>query len=302
MTIKPIVKKMKVGNHTYTKEKPNPEWKTKGEKWIDFALNKWKPLNSYDVAYISHVPIPIEDVHVAPTYWPYTEEEKKEDIPRVTNFKMGGGNNQFRLNARFIKNSDSETKFLGSKKNIDLNPYIEKDKDKILELLRLAEVIFEPGEESNSLKLFEQREDYYKRKRVSSRGKINKEEQIFKYIMDINPKSVKRITKEGYTEESGRKITRDEVGRHFSFKGKIMHFYVGREDAIRENDNIEFRIDCDGYPLLVESDDKTEGYENIKDDNYVKVYGWLTGHIQVMDERKEIRMMPWIHADIIETI
>lgn len=46
MTIKPRVKKMKVENHMYTKEKPNPEWKTKGEKWIDFALNKWKPMKA----------------------------------------------------------------------------------------------------------------------------------------------------------------------------------------------------------------------------------------------------------------
>jgi len=136
-TFKPRIRLMKIESHTYSIENPNPEWEIKGEKWIHFALHEWKPTDSYDVAYIPHIPILItkgKRVHtVIPTYW--------EEGSNATNFYMGGYNNEFRLNARYKPPGNL---YVGSRQNIDFNP--DREKDLILELLKLAEVIFEPGD------------------------------------------------------------------------------------------------------------------------------------------------------------
>ena len=132
----PNVRIMKIENSKYSIQKPNPEWKNKGEKWIAFALSKqeWKVGDTYDVAYIPHIPIEIiqgNKVHnVIPTYWDL------EHTPDASNFYLGGN---FRLNARY---KNPAHMFIGSRKNVDLSPI--DDKETILELLKLAERISNP--------------------------------------------------------------------------------------------------------------------------------------------------------------
>lgn len=138
MVIKlPKVRIIKMEKASYSIENPNSEWQIKGEKWITFALSKWKEGEVYDVAYIPHVPIEIrqgKQIHkVIPTRWDL------EQVPKASNLYMGGGNNKFRLNGKYPKNE-----FVGSKKNVDLSP--NDDKDAILELLKLAEKIYDSPE------------------------------------------------------------------------------------------------------------------------------------------------------------
>lgn len=132
---------MKIQKPTYSIENPNPEWKIKGEKWITFALSKSKcdVGEVYNVAYIPHIPIEIRQsiqVHnLIPTRWDLEVNSK------ASNFDMGGGNNKFRLNARY---NPQGTMFIKSRKNVDLSPI--EDKESILELLKLAEKIYDPPE------------------------------------------------------------------------------------------------------------------------------------------------------------
>ena len=127
---------MKIENSKYLIQKPNPEWKNKGEKWIAFALSKqeWKVGDTYDVTYIPHIPIEIiqgNKVHnVIPTYW------NLEHTPDALNFYLG---RNFRLNARY---KNPAHMLIGSMKNVDLSPI--DDKETILELLKLAERISNP--------------------------------------------------------------------------------------------------------------------------------------------------------------
>lgn len=133
----PKVRIMKEEKPTYSFEKPNPKWKELGLKWIEYALKYWSQGEVYDVAYIPHIPLEIRQgsiVHnILPTKW------NIEEIPNAANFYMGGGNNLFRLNARF---KSPNHPFVGSKKNVDLSP--EHDKEAILKLLMIAEKIYEP--------------------------------------------------------------------------------------------------------------------------------------------------------------
>lgn len=133
----PKVRVMKTQKATYSIENPNPEWKIKGEKWINFALFNWKEGKTYDVAYIPHIPLKIckgMQVHdVIPISWDL------EEVPNASNFYMGGGNNKFRLNARY---KNPANLFIGSRKNVDLSP--SDDKEAILELMKLAERIYDP--------------------------------------------------------------------------------------------------------------------------------------------------------------
>lgn len=132
----PKVRIMKIENAKYSIQNPNPEWKNKGEKWITFALSikEWKVGQTYDVAYIPHIPIKIiqgNKVHnVIPTYWDL------EHNSAASNFYLGGN---FRLNARY---KNPAHMFIGSRKNVDLSP--TDDKEAIFELLKLAEIIFDP--------------------------------------------------------------------------------------------------------------------------------------------------------------
>jgi len=132
----PKVRIMKIENAKYSIQNPNPEWESKGEKWITFALSKqeWKVGDTYDVAYIPHIPIKIIQgniVHnVIPMYWDL------EHNPDVSNFYLG---RNFRLNAKY---KNPAHMFIGSRKNVDLSPI--KDKETILELLKLAERIHDP--------------------------------------------------------------------------------------------------------------------------------------------------------------
>ena len=127
---------MKIENAKYSIQNLNPEWKNKGEKWITFALSikEWKVGQTYDVAYIPHIPIKIiqgNKVHnVIPTYWDL------EHNSAASNFYLGGN---FRLNARY---KNPAHMFIGSRKNVDLSP--TDDKEAIFELLKLAEIIFDP--------------------------------------------------------------------------------------------------------------------------------------------------------------
>ncbi len=104
---------------------------------ITFALSKWKEGEVYNVAYIPHVPTEIrqgKQIHkVIPTRWDL------EQVPKASNLYMDGGNNKFRLNGKYPK-----PEFVGSKKNVDLSP--NDDKDAILELLKLAEKIYDSPE------------------------------------------------------------------------------------------------------------------------------------------------------------
>lgn len=132
----PKVRIMKIENAKYSIQTPNPEWKHKGEKWITFALSieEWKVGQTYDIAYIPHVPIEIiqcDKVHnVIPTYWDL------EHNPAASNFYLS---RNFRLNARY---KNPAHMFIGSRKNVDLSPI--DDKEAIFELLKLAETIFVP--------------------------------------------------------------------------------------------------------------------------------------------------------------
>ena len=71
---------------------------------------------------------------VLPTYWDL------EKLPGASNFCMGGGNNLFRLNAKY---KSTLNPFVGSKKNVDLSPI--EDKQAILDLMKIAEKIYLPG-------------------------------------------------------------------------------------------------------------------------------------------------------------
>lgn len=130
------VRMMKIENAKYSIQRPNPEWKNKGEKWITFALSieKWDVGETYSVAYIPHIPIEIRQdytVHnVIPTYWDL------EQTPNAYNFYLS---NDFRLNAKY---KNPAHMLVGSKKNVDLSPI--DDKEAILELLKLAHKIYDP--------------------------------------------------------------------------------------------------------------------------------------------------------------
>jgi hypothetical protein len=52
---------------------------------------------------------------------------------------IDGGTNLFRLNAKFKPQNNLR---VGSKKNVDLSP--ERDKEAILNILKVAEKIYEP--------------------------------------------------------------------------------------------------------------------------------------------------------------
>jgi hypothetical protein len=111
MSVKmPRARIMKMEKATYSIEKPNPDWKTKGEKWIRFALENWEIGMQFDVAYIPHVPIVIKQgniIHnVIPTRWDL------EEIPNAVNLYMGEGNNTFRLNGRY---KDPGRMYIGSR-------------------------------------------------------------------------------------------------------------------------------------------------------------------------------------------
>jgi hypothetical protein len=76
------------------------EWKIKGEKWIAFALSKsdWEIGETYDVAYIAHIPFRIKQeshVHdIMPTYCDLKE------VPDDCNFYLGTPG-VFRLNGKY---------------------------------------------------------------------------------------------------------------------------------------------------------------------------------------------------------
>ena len=140
----PVMKKpkqriMKKEKATYSINNPNPEWKGKGERWIEYALSKWRKGEQHDVAYIPHVPIEIEIdnkvYHRIPTKWDLKE------LPWAANFYMGGLNNKFRLNARY---KDPKNLYIGSRRNVDLSP--AEDEDMIMKLLKIAEKIYDPPE------------------------------------------------------------------------------------------------------------------------------------------------------------
>jgi hypothetical protein len=135
----PRARPIKMEKATYSIEKPNPDWKTKGEKWIRFVLEDWKIGMQFDVAYIPHVPIVIKQeniIHNAiPTRWDL------EEIPNAANLCVGGGNNTFRLNGRY-KNPGHI--YIGSRKNVDLSP--TEDIEAIFDLLKIAENIYDSPE------------------------------------------------------------------------------------------------------------------------------------------------------------
>lgn len=144
----PKVRIMKEEKPTYTFENPNPNWEELGRQWIEYALEYWNPREPCDikVAYIPHSPLKIKQAmktgssivnDVLPTRW---NLEKKPDS---ANFYMyawiEGGTNLFRLNAKFKPQDNLR---VGSKKNVDLSP--ERDKEAILNLLKVAEKIYAP--------------------------------------------------------------------------------------------------------------------------------------------------------------
>lgn len=135
-TKRPKVRVMKIEKATYSLENPNPEWKDKGEKWIRFALSKqeWEIGETYDVAYIPHIPIEItqgNSIHnIMPTYW------SSEKLPNASNFSV---REEFRLNGIY---KNPAHPYAGSSKKVDLSPI--DDKEAILELLKFAERIYNP--------------------------------------------------------------------------------------------------------------------------------------------------------------
>ncbi len=135
------VRIMKMESNIYSMENPNPHWQNLGEKWVQFALSECREGVQYEVAYIPHIPIEIKQgntIHnVLPTYW--DSDNIKDDL-KVCNFTLGGGNNLFRLNARY---KSPLNPYVGSRENVDLSPI--GDKQAILELLKLAEKIYPPG-------------------------------------------------------------------------------------------------------------------------------------------------------------
>jgi len=128
---------------TYSIDNPNPDWKTKGEAWIKFALND--DVGGYDVAYVPSTTITIvqdgKTCSVLPTYW---EPKEKSDNPEYVreNFDLSD-DKTFRLNAR--RKPSANLPFVGSRINIDLDPRKDEDKEIIFNLLKLAEIIYEPG-------------------------------------------------------------------------------------------------------------------------------------------------------------
>jgi len=133
----PKVRRLNVEIARYTEDNPHPEWESKGERWVDYALMHWKKGESFNVAYIPHVPLRIEvdskKSKVAPTFW---DREESDD---VYNLAFGPNNNKFRLNARNVKQPSG---ILGSPHPIDMDP--SHNGDVILDLLKLAEIIYEP--------------------------------------------------------------------------------------------------------------------------------------------------------------
>lgn len=127
---------------TYSFLNPNPEWETLGNKWIDYALNHFKPEVRVgeicdchnDVAYIPHIRLEIKLERPKPHYVLPTEWNLHE-LPRAANFCAYKGG--FRLNAK-----QCEGTFVGSQHNVDLDAV--KDADIVLELLKLAERIYSP--------------------------------------------------------------------------------------------------------------------------------------------------------------
>ncbi len=121
-------------------EKSNPEWMIKGEKWIAFALAKldWKVGDTYAVAYIPSAPIEItqkKHIHqIVPIHWDL------EELPNSDNFYLGTPG-IFRLNGKYY---NPKFKTTGSRKNVDLSP--KEDKDEIINLLKIAEKIYEVPE------------------------------------------------------------------------------------------------------------------------------------------------------------
>lgn len=127
--------------HSFTFNRPNPGWKDFGERWLKIALNKEYlqklSVTCIDVAYLPSNHFRIirgsKEDNILPTKWDLDE------LPQAANLVMAVKTGFFRIQGCYLA---CDGGYIGSKKNVDLNPMT--DSDLILNLLKVAEKIYTP--------------------------------------------------------------------------------------------------------------------------------------------------------------
>ena len=127
--------------HSFTFDNPNSMWKDLGDRWLKIAFNKEYlqklSVKWIDVAYLPSNHLQIihgkKEDNILPTNWDLNE------VPQAANFVIMVKNGFFRIQGRYLQ---GEGGYVGSKKNVDLNPII--DSEVILNLLKIAEKIYLP--------------------------------------------------------------------------------------------------------------------------------------------------------------
>lgn len=141
-----LYKKLGYENPTYTSYSPNPEWKTKGEKWIELLQSdRVKEKGVYwNIAYIPRVPLEVRFrlgefytwMRILPTHW------KKDTDRGIDNRNNLSGSIPISLQGALMH----ENGRIGNHRRLDFDAF--KDAETIFELLKIAEVIYtiEEGE------------------------------------------------------------------------------------------------------------------------------------------------------------
>ncbi len=138
------VRIMKMERNTHSFRNPNPLWQDLGSKWLEIAEKGIPAGISFRVAYIPHIPIEISFANHVYDRLPQYKDIKQ--FPHERNFIL----------ANFIKKGELKTVFRlyadyqhpsgpmgGGKANVDLFPV--ENTQVILDLLKIAEKIFQPG-------------------------------------------------------------------------------------------------------------------------------------------------------------
>lgn len=89
-----LIKASVVEQHKYNALNPNPDWEMLGQKWIEYALNHWKPGKIYGVAYIPSIYLEIKQANKVHNILPTRCEVG-------TNYNLGSTKNLFILKGRY---------------------------------------------------------------------------------------------------------------------------------------------------------------------------------------------------------
>jgi hypothetical protein len=136
------VRILKFENNHYSLENPNPDWEKFGLAWLKISEGQIEDKTWFKVAYIPQVMIEIsENVYRVPKY------RNIQKFPGERNFilrrftRNGVDINLFRL---YSRTGHPSGPIGGSEVNVDLSPI--DDSTVILDLLKIAEKIYLPGE------------------------------------------------------------------------------------------------------------------------------------------------------------